>query len=254
MAIRLDGSSSLAGAGNLVATFPMTVFFWMKNIGNAASINIFSSYHSASASALSITRLANFNYNTIYVRDTGYSASRTTSSVGSTTWAPCMVVLDTSVLRKYFLIADVSGLNNAHALYSTLSNHDNWHFVGMNGDVAELAVWNSALGDAEWASLKAGALPESVSPGTLVDAWSLQTLGAYTGVNGRSMTASGTVVQGGAHPITRTAAVVLSGVAELAGMTADGGMLSVSSALAGEVVLTGITGDGGMGRAVQLVF
>jgi hypothetical protein len=233
----------------------MTVFLWYKNNTDANEINIFNSYSSADGAQFwQFKRAGGFVYSTAYSRDSGYTASRSSgNNPGPTVFAPVMFTINTSVLRIYLSTADVSGANDPHSMYSTLYAHDNYYLGGgLNGDVAELAVWNTQLGDTEWASLKAGALPETVSPGSLVDHWSLQTLsggGTYTGVNGRVLTESGTVVQGGTHPITRADPIVLSGTAVLAGMTADGGFMSVPSSLTSEAILAGILAGGGMGLA-----
>ena len=260
MALRLDGSSTIVSSGNLVGAFPMTVFLWYKNIADTASCDIFTSINSSGwVERFNLRRDSGYTYGAGYTQSSGYSASRATGyNPGPTTWVPVMFTVNTSVLRLYLSTADVSGANDPHGLYSTLYLHDYCYLggSGFNGDIAEIAVWNTQLGDTEWASLKAGALPETISAGSLVDAWSLQTLsggGTYTGVNGRVMTSAGTVVQGGTHPITRADPIILSGTAVFDGIAADGGMVSVSSSLAGEAIFAGILADGGMGLAPGVI-
>jgi hypothetical protein len=93
---------------------------------------------------------------------------------------------------------------------------------GFTGDAAEIAFWSNELTGTEWDLLRAGALPESVSPGTLIEAWSLLTASTLTGVNGRVLTAYGdsAVSTGASHPITRAS-----------GSTASGATVTVTSSL-----------------------
>lgn len=83
------------------------------------------------------------------------------------------------------------------------------------GDIAEIALWSSDLSSGDRTTLHGGALPETVSSGTLIDVWDLKTLsgdGNYVGrINGHVLVASGGVTQSAAtHPITRTASTSVS--------------------------------------------
>lgn len=81
------------------------------------------------------------------------------------------------------------------------------------GHMAEVAEWGSSLTAANYASLAGGAQPETISPGTLYDAWDLQTAASsYTGLlNGKVLTAFGGISTSAvAHPVTRASGPALS--------------------------------------------
>ena len=76
-----------------------------------------------------------------------------------------------------------------------------------NGRLAEVAIWNAALSSPNWAALHAGAKPETIATGNLIDVWPLigNTSPEPSLLSARSLTVVGTVPGvPGEHPISRS--------------------------------------------------
>lgn len=124
------------------------------------------------------------------------------------TWQPCMGVFTSNTSRT-------ARVNAGSAATGTTSNAPNaanmWRInvgcrpstvdtVWFDGEIAEFAIWSSALTQTDYDALAAGATPSTISPGTLIDYWDLTNQAStQTGINGRVLTASNTT-QASTHP------------------------------------------------------
>lgn len=116
------------------------------------------------------------------------------------------------------------------------------------GDIACLAMWSSTLGGTEFSALSGDVVPSTVSPGTLIEYWSLlSTAATQTGVNGRVLTATSTTT-GANHPITESAPPsVLGGNVDADAAVAAGQLGSSATDLSGGVTLDAAVGAGSLG-------
>jgi hypothetical protein len=72
-----------------------------------------------------------------------------------------------------------------------------------SGDIAEVAIWSSALGGSDFTTLSGDQKPELVQSGSLIESWSLLDATTLAGTVSRTLTAT-SATTGGTHPITRT--------------------------------------------------
>lgn len=218
MAIVFNGVNNLLSwAGNIRGAFPITLFCWIKRNNTDTDQYVFGP--GGSTGFVSAKTLgAQYAARAIYLQTPGFSSDR--SCVGNTAgWSPIMLVVTaTNILCAYG--TNNSSLLSASNTYSdTLSTHSNFTIGGLSypsptpwfiGEISDVAVWNTALGDTEWNTLKAGIPPEDVASGSLIEAWALRELGEYTGVNGRTLVATGTLARSSTDPFTRTTAASAS--------------------------------------------
>jgi hypothetical protein len=224
VAITFDGTTNLLSwAGNIRSALPITIFAWIKRSNTSADRYPFSTVNTANVGFVTAIPKA---YNLLayggYSHAAGYG-DLATSSVDTSefAWNPIMVSVTSTTINVWFGAAQTAGSTVGYSAADTLSSHDLFSIGGLGttksfiGDVCEVSVWNTALGDTEWATLKAGTAPEGVASGSLVEAWALRELGDYTGVNGRTLSVTGTLTRSGTDPFVRTApgatATTLSG-------------------------------------------
>lgn len=215
MSIAFNGSSSKLihdPGASLGLTYPFAVFAWVKPASGAVNQMVFG------AAALSLTREAMLyaegagsgKMRAFHVGDSnGVGADSTTSL--STSWTAALAVFTSDTSRTIYYGAGAAVTESStdtnllasqltRLAVGTRAKDDGLWFTG---DIAETAVWSggTALGQTEFDSLAAGAVPSSVSSSTLWDYWSLTTQAAtHTGLNGRVLTATSTS-QGADHPI-----------------------------------------------------
>lgn len=141
----------------------------------------------------------------------GSGAAAVSTSSLSTSWTPALAVFTSATSRTIYYGAGAAVTNTTDISPANLSNinrvglgnrtrNDTFWFAG---DLAEFAVWSggTALGQTQFDALAAGAVPNTVSSGTLWDYWELRTdASTQTGVNGRVLTKTNTS-QGADHPI-----------------------------------------------------
>lgn len=226
MAIAFNGTSNfLKWAGAIRSDFPITIFCWARRANTNSDQFVFGS---GSATALfAIRTIGNqINAQAFYMSSPGYSADRTRPGDTEFGWSPMMAVLTNDTIRMYYSGSDVSGSSNPGTYGGSLSSHTDFVVGGSAigggiaqfiGEISDLAIWNTALGDSEWATLKTGTPPEGVASGSLIEAWPLRELGEYTGVNGRTLVATGTLARSSTDPFVRSSpaatATTLSGPA-----------------------------------------
>jgi hypothetical protein len=260
MALSFNGTTArLLSSAPPITAYPFSIFAWIKptttavsgmavGIGNGAGSNEAVMYSDGGNGVKNFAR-----------RVDGTNSTLVATTTQQTTWQPCLVVFESDVRRQIYYSSGAVVLTtivNTIISPSTFTRlavgvrPSSGNSVYFSGDVAEVAVWSSVLEQANFDALAAGALPETVLPGSLVDAWSLVSYNDTTqiGVNGTTLAVTGTSLAG-SHPVSRTVPNVLAGTATLAGITASGGFISVESGMAGAATLAGVTASGGMGLA-----
>lgn len=167
-----------------------------------------------------------------------------------------MLVITSTSVKTYYGASDTTPASSAHSYSDTLSTHTSFTVGGAGatpsfiGEISDVAVWNTALGDTEWATLKAGTAPEGVSAGSLVEAWALRELGDYTGVNGRTLAVTGTLTRSATDPFVRSSpaatATTLSGPSSgTTGVASTNFTVGANGTITGTVTVT--PADGGAG-------
>lgn len=255
MPIALNGSSQyLQWLGNSHAAYPFSLFAWLKPSSTSSTMFAVASGRLGLDEWQSI--LAS-NSATIQAseRKTGSSAQAALSGALVTNWKPCLVVYTTAANRKvyYDAASATDTANNA----PTIASFDVFSIgkdprTGQSsywaGEIAEVACWGAALSAGDLATLAGGAAPETVQAGSLIDCWPLQTAGGLAGVNGRVLTATGSPVTGGAHPITRNTSQLAGSIA-LDDVVAAGTLASIPSSLTGTIALDDLAASGTLGQA-----
>jgi len=261
MALTFNGSSAkLVSSASPVTAFPFSLFAWIKpssttvtgmaiGLGNGSGNNEVAAYPDGSNGVKLHSRTTSGTSNSLVA---------TTSQQAS--WQPVLVVYENTTTRRIYyssgavVLTTISTSDSSPSTFTRMAvgvRPSTGTTLYFNGDIAEVAIWDAALGQTEFDLLAGGDEPETVAVADLVDAWTLATYNAtsHTGVNSTVLTVTGTS-QAATHPITRAGASELSGEAVMTGMTASGGMATAgTSELSGEAVMTGMTAEGGMGAA-----
>jgi hypothetical protein len=224
MSITFNGSSSKLihdlGA-SLGLAYPFALFAWVKPTSGTVNQMVFG------AAALSLTREAMLyaegagsgKMRAFHVGDSDGTGADSTSAV-STSWTPALAVFTSDTSRTIYYGAGAAVTQSStdtnllasqltRLAVGTRAKDDGLWFAG---DIAEVAIWSggTALGQTEFDALAGGAVPSSVSSGTLHDYWSLTTQAStHTGSNGRVLTATSTS-QGATHPIAGATPILSS--------------------------------------------
>ncbi len=153
-----------------------------------------------------------------FARDSGTNSSATSTTSITASWQLAMCVYESASSRKVYYSSGAVGTDTATVL-SSLANLDRV-VVGVRGkdetlwyagQVAHYAIWagGTALGQTEFDALAGGAVPNTVSSGTLWDYWALASNAAtHTGVNGRVLTSFGGTTTGASDPPVGSAPVL----------------------------------------------
>jgi hypothetical protein len=209
MSIAFNGTDSKLLLNTISPTlaFPVSIFCWVKP--TSASVNQFAcgvGINSGSEELMLYAEGAGSGKMRAFA--TGAAATGTTSL--STAWTPALAVF-TSLTSRTIYYGAGAAVTDTTTSTETLASFDR---VGLGcrirnesfwfaGDLAEFAVWSggTALTQANFDSLAAGAVPNTVASGSLWEYWELRTDAAtQTGVNGRVLTKTNTS-QGADHPI-----------------------------------------------------
>lgn len=260
MAIVFNGTTNLLSwAGTLRGALPITIFCWAKRTITGAEETVFQTASSTGSLGAQVRSFQTADG--IYRETTGFSTSAVLGNSSEYGWNPLMVVVQGASVQMYHGASNATPTSEAHVLADTLSLHDEFVIGGtaigtaaptFRGEICEVAVWNTALGNTEWATLKACIAPEGVSAGSLVEAWFLRELGAYTGVNGRTLSLTGTVTRSSTDPFTRVA-VSLSGNATLDDVSASGSIVLMPAGLSGSAALGDITASGSLAFGIGTI-
>lgn len=277
MALTFDGTGYLKYAGAIATAMPLTMFCHARKTGGGAAQAIMGTGRANAGDPYQIS--LEIVSGSVYPAATHRTPGSSRSSVGNTifpsTFIPVTGLFPSTYTQLRYKADGTLAPAETTARTDNLSLHEQFIIGAGNdlatpatkffiGDVGEPALWSSILSSADNALLEGGALPETVSPGTLIDVWDLLTFqpsGNYIGrVNGHVLVAFGGVTQAAAHPISRvvsdtTAPTLLSATVSNATPTVvtlamseamDTGNVPAASAfpVAGHTVLSvGISGN-----------
>lgn len=208
MGIAFNGTSTrLTWAGQMLSSFPFTFFAWIKP--SAASVN-YSIIDAADTGQNHGARLycstSGYIRASVLVSGTGYTVD---SSEGTDTsaWQPVMIVCASATSRKIYYKNDVTVEETANSGTPTWASANQFAigaFTGgslwFNGDIAEVAIWGSALSAGNWDTLQGDTLPESVDSGNLIESWSLFDASTLAGTVSRTLTAANATTSA-THPV-----------------------------------------------------
>jgi hypothetical protein len=206
-----------------VVNYPISIFFWVKNADWAAVGNDFvalgETYGTSTDSSVFVRTQAVADRITASARDTageGNSILDFTADSGNGVWVPVLATYTsaTSRLIRAFSPTQTGAASTAERIITDLMDEIS---VGRNSAganavtdayMAELAIWNAALGTTEFETLVTGATagisPDQVLPGDLIGYWSMNsdTGGTIPDESGNSndLTISGTVSYAADHP------------------------------------------------------
>lgn len=248
MSLHFDGITSFCEyVGSLVTAYPITMFAWVKPANTTQTACLFGVGKNGSGkemAALQVTTAIRAN-----IRDGSGSGYATATTAASTAWTPCLITFTSATSRKirFGAGAVVTDTVNNTAVISDFDRvkvgqrpYDATLMGAM--DVAEFTSWSADLTAQNYTDLAAGALPETIATGSLIECWPLLTQAAtHTGVNGRVLTATSTT-QGATHPITRTGPTTIP--CELGTATAAGFAASIIGAVTIACSLGGATASG----------
>ena len=252
MALSFNGSSSkLEWAGALASAFPFTIFGWVKPTSASTS-------HMAFGSGSSGFELAAFLDGANKAKaftNAGGSTFAASANALTTIWQPVMCVFTSAGARTIYYgngaPVSSSTTNNAFVaahtrfVVGTRPQADGQWF---NGDIAHVAAWSTALTQANFDALAAGAAPNTVASASLIEYWSLATQAAtQTGVNGRVLTAT-SISQAATEPIGTAAATALTLTGPTTGTVGTASTnftVAANGSLSANVTVTPSSGGGG---------
>lgn len=251
MSLAFNGTSSkLTWAGAAVAELPFTLFCWIKPTSASASGMVFGAGDFGGAQELAVyADGAGAGSKVKALSNAGGSVAAASTTPLSTAWQPAMAVFTSATSRKiYYANGAVVSDTSSNAL--TFSGFDRivvgcrpiTDTVWFNGLIAEAACWSSALTQADFDALAAGAFPETIATGSLIDSWSLETQSAtQVGTVSRTLTANNTT-QGATHPISRSLGDTIT--ATIGTATASGYSAAIIGAVTIACSLGGATASG----------
>ena len=227
MTVRLDGSSYLRLAAKIAGSYPFTVVVW-AGIRSGGGVNevFWSQSQSGGADRYAYQRASasgNVTAGTGWVGGTGGSSTNKAPSALNSTLRVAMAVFKTSgspYCENYY--GDNTPSQDTNAITDQITNHDQFvlgaYDLGgfihhLNGDLAELHIYNAALTASDWTTLNAmtGTIdgptqgPESIAG--WVDGFALTGNSDLTSIGGtRTLTLTGSFSGSAAqaHPFTAT--------------------------------------------------
>lgn len=211
MPISFNGSTSkLVWSGDIGASqYPCTLFCWVKHATSATSGAVCGFGSTSNGNYEEMIFSSGTKVRVYYRTSSGASSYADSTTAEQTTWQPAMAVYETATSRKIYyssgaVVADTASAGSAVApdrfVVGTRPTSDSLYFAG---EIAEVAVWSSALTQGDFDSMAAGAKPETISAGTLLECWPLETTSDLAGTVSRTLTAT-SVSAGGTHPIDRS--------------------------------------------------
>lgn len=173
MAYQFNGSSQYLSAALPVSAYPFTMAACISANGTATSgeiIGLGSSTFAAQELYISNNKLRIYS---IFNADGAFTESSATLTAN--TWSHVAGVWSASNNRAGYVNGVKDGTNTSDRTFNSII--DNFRIAGFlynnvsqgffNGSIAEAAIWNAALTDAEIASLAAGFTPAQIRPQSL---------------------------------------------------------------------------------------
>lgn len=249
MSLTFNGTSAfLELAAAISTTRPITLFARIKPSGSTATQGIMSVGKSGTTGYSALITVSGTTVRAQEGAIAGGSFSAAITGLTTGAWQAVMGRFNTTADRSVSRGANTF-VGNTNTLDSGIGTHDRFRVgdwtnsasrIWFSGDIAEVAAWAGNISQADYDAIVAGALPETISTGTLIDVWPLVTQAAtQVGiVNGLVLTATATT-QGADHPVTRsgpTETVTLTG---LASAEAFGALTGVPH-MDGQITLAGL--------------
>lgn len=222
MSLSFNGTSSkLSWAGNIKASYPVSIFGWIKPAASMLTANqvIFGTGRVGAGKTLCAYTAITPGKVHAFTRDGGGSVNATSAeSLVAGAWTPVLLVFESASSRRAYVgVGSTGGTPETSANNADMPVHDIFTigtFTNSDSSWAEMtaahvAVWGSALTGAEFTALAAGSAPSAVAAGSLIEYWPLSTQATtQTGVNGRVLSASNTT-QGAGDPLTTSGITVI---------------------------------------------
>jgi hypothetical protein len=206
-------ASRLTLASSAITAAPVTIVAWVRltAVGTVGRV-IAGVNNSASASARNAFQLVMNTTETILARTgdgASFNSSETAGTLTAGAWAHAGAVFASATSRTAYLDGTAatpdtnsrvpSGINQTTI---GLTSHSSGTLANpWNGEIAEVGIWDVALGDAEMKALAKGISPLLIRPASLVYYWPI--LGKYNPeidrISGGALTVTGTT-QAAAHP------------------------------------------------------
>jgi hypothetical protein len=216
MSLTFNGSTSnLQFANKLITAYPFSMFAWVKprtlntdsfvfSQGSADKAEEFDMYNNAAGAGKLRSYVAHGGGVGVIINSTSSMA---------TTWQPALIVHNSATSCDVYYAggAKVSGDTGKAPTFSLMTKFMIGARAGdasfaHDGEIAEVALWSSALAQADFDLLAAGSYPETVQAASLIDSWPLQTQAStHTGTKGTVLTNGASTTQGATHPFTRAA-------------------------------------------------
>lgn len=177
-------------------------------------------------------------------------------------WTPALAVYTSDTSRTVYYgagasVTDTTALDSgtiaalSRLVVGVRGIDESLFFAGL---VAHVAVWSggSALGQTQFDALAGGAVPSTVSSGTLWDYWALATSAStHTGTNGRVLTAFGGVSTGASNPPVGGAS--FGAGATLAAIVAAGSLTTTASGFTSAATLGAVVAAGSLGATAGTI-
>jgi len=180
MSLVLNGSSQWASSDTeAAANEPFTVSIWFKPDNVTAMCSLFEEDDTGGGNMFLLDAAGNVAGDPIrcLAYKAGWAVASTTSGYAAGSWQHACGVWTADDSRSVYLDGGSKGTNTASKTVTGITQM----LVGryganyFDGKLAELAVWDVALSDAEVANLAAGTNPTSVQADHLVGYWPLLT-------------------------------------------------------------------------------
>lgn len=214
MSVSFNGTSSkLIYTGNVRNVYPFSMFAWIKPANATADMMVGGSGNTSGGQELAMFASGTTAGDPVraFSRDGASSVGpNSTTAIDTANWQPCLVVFTSTTSRTVYYaggaaVSNTTSNNGSPNLHNRFTVGTRPYVDGLwfSGDIAEVAIWSSALTQTDFDDLAAGDLPETVAAGSLIDAWPLVDNADLTGVNGKAFAAT-SVSNGATHPITRS--------------------------------------------------
>lgn len=181
-----SASNYLNYASGVVTATPLTMCAWAKTSITGADQTIVSIKNSVGTRDINIFSLRVSTGNAVNANTgdgSNNSSASTSTTISADTWFHACAVFASSTSRAAYLNGAGKGTNTGSRTPSGVNRtsigvvngtavYDPFAPAG-TGDIAEVAIWNIALSDADVASLATGVSPLLVHPEALVGYWPL---------------------------------------------------------------------------------
>jgi len=193
---------------------PLTLLAWIKFTSIAGTKML--AYNNVSGSYIDL-ELQSTKFYTEMQQASGGNAS-TTGSPSTATWYPVIMIYDGSGNVNIYALGEsvtggFAGTFNAESSPNFCIGGDSRQgaISDIDGKIAHVAMWSSALSSGDRTSLIAGATPSTISSGTLTAYWPLTDTSLVDTVSGKTLSITGTVNSDSAdNPTVGAAGIIIS--------------------------------------------